>query len=83
MLGQPQTQCRPIPSNSILTVYTQITLYNATMLYKSGSSGKEDSSQEIKVTYRNKVETWKSKATESADRVQMIIYWLMACGNRF
>ena len=35
-------------------------------------------------SYGNKVETWKFKATESADRVQMIIYWLMASGyNRF
>ena len=27
-------------------------------------------------THGNKVETWTFKATESADRVQMIIYWL-------
>ena len=34
-------------------------------------------------TYGDKVETWKFKATEPADRVQMIIYWLMACGRKF
>ena len=34
-------------------------------------------------TYGNKVETWKFKATESADRIQTILYWLMACGNWF
>ena len=33
-------------------------------------------------TCGNKVETWKFKATESADRVQMIIYYLMACGHQ-
>ena len=35
------------------------------------------------VTSGNKVETWKFKATESADRVQMIICWLMAYGSKF
>ena len=34
-------------------------------------------------TYGNKVETWKFKATESADRVQMIICWVMTCGSKF